>query len=410
MITQSCYITDSRVRRQAEILSNAGYKVDVICLYHPNKPKIEKFGLVTTYGILKNRSREGILKYLGFSILFFIGVFIKLQIMSLKKRYAAIEIHNMPESLVFTTVYQKMSGIAVILDIHDLTPELFKTKWDKKDNLLITFIKFIEKVSCRYSDKIITVTESCKEILVQRGVPSEKITLVLNSPNQDILKYDNNREFRKLTSGANFIYHGTVAKRFGLHLAVEAMVHINKVIPGSVFRIYGKFDEHYKNELVRQIETLGLKNNIILGGLVTLEEINGLIKNSDIGIVPYVDNFYMNIAISTKTLEYAACGLPIVTTRLQTMMSLFDDKSISFTYSDNPEDIANKVIKLCHDPELRRNHSENAYRLLKGISWKVMEMRYFNLINSVIERDTTDNQIVYARREVPEKKLYKKVL
>jgi glycosyltransferase involved in cell wall biosynthesis len=411
MITQSCYITDSRVRRQAEILSNAGYKVDIINLYHKGREKIEKFGSVTTYGILNNGSREGIFKYLGFSILFFINAFIKLQFLSLKRKYELIEVHNMPESLVFTAIFQKIQGIPVILDIHDLTPELFKSKWKKSTNsLLISFIEFIERISCSFSDKVITVTDGCKKLLVQRKVPKEKITLILNSPDQDIFKYDTRREFKEITSGANFLYHGTVAERFGIHIAIEAMVHINKVIPCSVFRIYGKFDENYKNKLIRLIDSLGLNDNILIGGLVTLEEINVLIKKSDIGIVPYVNDYYMNLALSTKTLEYAACGLPVVTTRLQTIRSLFDDNSILYTDSDNPEDIAQKVIKLCFEPELRRNLSTNAYKTLEGISWQVMESRYLKLINSVLSKDAEKNKLVYSDNLDIEKKLFKKVL
>ena len=136
MITQSCYISDSRIRRQAEILGKAGYKVDVINLYDPLRPKVEKLGSVTTYGILKSRSLEGMFEYIGFSILFFISVFIKLQVLSLKRKYSMIEVHNMPELLVFTTLFQKLTGTPIILDIHDLTPELFQTKWEKKNTLL----------------------------------------------------------------------------------------------------------------------------------------------------------------------------------------------------------------------------------------------------------------------------------
>jgi glycosyltransferase involved in cell wall biosynthesis len=394
MITQSSYATDSRVRRQAEILSHAGYKVDIINLYLPGRPKVEKIGSVTTYGILKDSSREGIVKYIGISILFFLSALIKLQTLSLKRNYHLIEIHNMPESLVFTTVFQKLKGIPIILDMHDLTPELFKSKWERNNNsLLSSFIKFVEWISCKYSDRIITVTNGCKTLLVKRKVPKEKITLILNSPDQDVLPYDNNREFRTITLGANLLYHGTVAERFGLHLAIEAMVHINNKIPGSVLRIYGKYDVHYKKELIRQIESLGLKENVFLGGLVTLEEINKLISKADIGIVPYVNNYYMNLALSTKTMEYAACGLPVVSTRLQTMLSLFNDSSIAYTKTDNPVDIAQNTIKLCLDPSLRMKLSENAHNVLKGISWRVMESRYLNLIHSLIGNESSENKL-----------------
>jgi len=51
-----------------------------------------------------------------------------------------------------------------------------------------------------------------KKLLVQRKVPKEKITLILNSPDQGIFSsMTHRREFKEeITSGANFLYHGTV--------------------------------------------------------------------------------------------------------------------------------------------------------------------------------------------------------
>jgi len=42
------------------------------------------------------------------------------------------------------------------------------------NSLLISFIEFIERISCSFSDKVITVTDGCKKLLVQRKVPKEK--------------------------------------------------------------------------------------------------------------------------------------------------------------------------------------------------------------------------------------------
>ena len=268
-------------------------------------------------------------------------------------------------------------------------------------------IKFIEMISCKFSDKIITVTEGCKQLLIKRNVPAEKISLILNAPDQKIFKFDSTRGFQVITKNAVLLYHGTVAERFGLHDAIDAMVFINKAIPGSIFRIFGKYDEKYRKILEKKIVTLELTGIVILDEERTLEEISEFIRESDIGIVPYINNTYMNLALSTKTFEYAASGLPIVATKLRTLSTIFDNNSISYTSSGNPEDLAEKVINLCMGPELRRKQAVNANNSMNEISDNIMAARYMNLVNTVISRNKLIISEQLAKRRM---KYYKKVL
>ena len=386
MVAMASYPGDPRIRRQAEALEKAGYEIDILCRHSSTglQPKVEKFGKVTAYRIMNAPRQESMIKYLLISIIFFLVAFVKVQPLYLKRRYTIFQAHNMPDHLIFIGIIQKILGVRLILDIHDLTVELYEEKWPGNKKLLIkSLIKLIEKTSCRLSDRVITVTQTCKERLVSRGVPKEKITLVLNTPDDDIFKFLPNREFKIIDKNARIIYHGSIAERFGLHIAIEAMSIISEKIPGSKLFIYGNYNSSYGKFLKEKIEALNLKDTIILNGIIGRDKIPGLLYNSDIGLVPYLSNDYMNLALPTKAFEYIATGLPVVSSMLEDLSKTFSSESIRYVKDNNPEELAANVIELCSDPDKRRNQAQKAYEEMNKISGNVMVQRYLSLIKSL---------------------------
>jgi glycosyltransferase involved in cell wall biosynthesis len=385
MISQSGY-NDPRVRREAQTLVDAGYEVDILgTSIDKDETRVIKSDGITFYGIILKQRHESVVRYSIHSFHFFIMVFLKLQYLSWLKKYDLIQIHNMPEFHVFTTIFQKLAGIPIVLDLHDLTPELFGCKWvDKKNSSIIAIIKFVEKISCKYANKLITVSSVCKDNLVNRGIQSDKITLVMNTPNPKIFNFDSGREYHRISEGAKIIYHGTVGERFGLHTAVEAMKYLNEKIPGSILSIYGQYDRSYRIYLEEQIRKFNLQRNVILNGTHSQEIIYGKIKESDFGIVPYSDNIYMNLCLSTKMFEYNASLLPVVASRLKAPSMIFNDDSIGFITPDQPYAMADKLIELCSDPDMRKKMAANAFNVIQNISGQIMSNRYLYLIEGTL--------------------------
>jgi glycosyltransferase involved in cell wall biosynthesis len=320
--------------------------------------------------------------YVIYSTIFLILAFFKLQSLALKRKYMLIQAHNMPDYLVFAGIIQKMMGTPLVLDIHDLTVELFEEKWpSEKHKFLKGIVKFGEKISCMAANKVITVSETCKQRLISRGVPENKITLVLNSANEEVFKF-RSRDYKKLTSGVKLLYHGTMAYRFGIHYAVEAMKEINEKIPGSVLILYGRYEAGYKEYLEKIISDLDISNAVELRGIIGREQIPGVINSADIGIIPYPTTDYMNLALPTKAFEYISSGLPVIISRLYDFSQLFPDDSVQYINNVAPKDLAEAVIHLSLNPEIRKKQSEIAITKLNGISGDVMKSRYLNLISS----------------------------
>lgn len=384
MIVLSSYPYDPRVRRQTEVLEKEGFEVDIICLRDSEQAKMEKMGFVTVHRIMKSINKESIFGYVLLSLMFTLISIIKLQALAMKKDFRLIQVHNMPDYLIFTGVVQKMLGKKLVLDIHDLTVELFETKWpERKKSLMMSTVRKVEKLSCSFADHLITVTDACRDRLVERGVPPEKITLVLNTADPGIFQFDCDRTFEKIQSSAKLLYHGTVAERFGLHTAIEALALVRNSIPGSTLNVYGKYDSDYRNMLEEKINTLGLQDCVFLNGTRSLEEIYEIIKTNDIGLVPYMNDPYMNLALSTKTFEYAAAGLPVVASNLYSLSLIFDNSSIKFAQADDAKAFADGIVDLCLNPEKRMEISQNASEVVNAISGTVMGKRYLKLVESL---------------------------
>jgi glycosyltransferase involved in cell wall biosynthesis len=384
MIAMASYPGDPRIRRQVEALDEAGYEVDVLCRYSGEQPPKEKFGNVTAYRIMNAPPRENKIVYFIQSVLFLILAFFRLVPLSIKRKYKVIQAHNLPDYLVFAGIFHKLFGVKLLLDIHDPSVDLFEEKWPGKKNKALKFLMAkAEKYSCKLSNHLFTVTNMCKERLIERGNPPNKITLILNTANEDFFKFNNERGFRKIKSGVKILYHGTIAERFGLHNVIVAMHYLLKGIPDSVLNIYGRYEMSYSNKLERLVNDLELSNNVNLNGRVVREQIPELINNHDVGIVPYLQTDYMNLALPTKAFEYIAMGLPLVSTKLKDLYETFDDNCIKYIDKSDPKQIANAISFLCSNPGVSKNLVESSYRKLSEISGAVMKERFIQIYDDL---------------------------
>lgn len=386
MIAQSTFDYDARIIRYCNALNEIGIQTDIICFrYFNNEKSFEIIKNVNVYRIIDFSDKESILRYLIFSFRFLIKAFFKTIQLHRKNNYSLIHVHNMPDYLVFAALYPKLKKVPVILDIHDLTVELFKEKWSEtKFKLFRPLLIFSERISCRFANHLITVTKECVDKLVSRGIPIDKITLIMNAPDDNLFKYDDFR-FRKNGSDKKFrlLYTGTIAKRFGLEKVIEAIKIIENEQPEVEFHIYSNPESEYAKELLNLAERLNIKEKIFLHNLVPHDIVNELIKQYDLGIVTYEPTEYMHLAFPLKAGEYALTGLPMIMTQLNAVKTIFNEESVVFLKSPDSSSISNILMELIRDKDKREKLSLNSYNDIKLCSWSVMKKKYLELIKNL---------------------------
>ena len=381
MVVQASYPSDPRVRREAEALEDSGYEVDVLCRPSGNQPKVEKFGNITAYRVTPAPSQESLIKWIYFSSKFFIKTFWKIQLLYRKRKYSVIHIHNLPDFLVFVAFFQKLYGIPIFLDLHDLSVELFRVKWqNKRLAFLLPVVKMIEHLSCRFADHIITTSDGFVDCLVSRGVPKDKITLLYNTPRGKYFYFNDKRKYSIIKNNAKLFYHGTVADRFGVDTVIKALPLINQSIPGTQLIIFGRLHKQYEEKLNQLAQELKVKQSLILNKPISIDKVLNEINKADIGLVPYSRNDFMELALSTKGFEYAMSGIPIIATALKPMKRIFDETCVTYFSPSDPNDLASKVIYLCNNPETRKQNVSSTNSAISHISWALMEKVYSDLI------------------------------
>ncbi len=394
MIVLSQYPGDPRVRREAEALGRAGIPVDVICYRNPDQPAREQIGTVRVHRIMRVRDKTTIVRYLFFSQGFGFAAAYHLTRLWQAAKPAVVQVHNLPDHLVFAALVPRACGTPVVLDLHDLTVELFESKWSGgKARALIPLVKLVERASCAFASRLITTSVGFRDRLVGRGIAADKVTLVLNSADNNIFyRPDDGVSARDARRGAvleapRIVYHGTIAHRFGVHVLIEAIALLKQRGLRPILRLNGKYDSDYRRALEDLIAARGLAADVELGGYILHEEIREMLGDMDIGAIPYLQDSFMDLALSTKSFEYVAMGLPVVASRVASMTALFSDEALRFSTPGDAADLADQIEYFCRTPAAREAWPRQADREYAPIAWPAMEDRYVGLMTGLMPAD-----------------------
>jgi glycosyltransferase involved in cell wall biosynthesis len=381
MIVYSFYPDDPRVRREAEALVDAGWKVDIICLRGAEEPALQSYQHVQVYRLSCVKRRGASLStYLTQYSKFFLLATARLVRLHMRRQYDLVQVHNMPDFLVFTALVPKLLGTQVILDIHDLVPELYAAKFvDREDHPFVRLMRWTERRSARFAHHVITVGETFRRRLEGRSVPPERLTVVMNSADTRLFhpmkpSAPSNGDFR-------LVYHGGVFERYGLDVAVRAVATLKGQIPGLQFEIYGGGDA--LESVTQLVADLGVQDIVHLSGAIPLEKVPPRIAGADMGVIPYRSNLFTELLYPTKAFEYIAMGIPFVMSRTTAMMELFGDIPDLFVAPDDVDGLAAHILALYHSPARRQRLLAAENEAYKPFSWDEQRRKYVTLVHQL---------------------------
>ncbi|HKQ38077.1 MAG TPA: glycosyltransferase, partial [Verrucomicrobiae bacterium] len=256
-IVQNPYDIDIRVRRKAEALVAAGYSVDAIALRPPGSTQKEyTLNGVRVYTISLGKMRGSLGRYAFEYGAFLILAFLKLVRLMGKRRYAMVDVNTLPDFLVFAACYARWRGARVVLDMHEITPEFFMSKYRVGErHWLVRLSTWLERLSFRYPDHVLTINEPIQRLLESRGLDREKSTIIMNAADEAI--FDRRTEPAEKTNAFVMMYHGTLTKLYGLDIAIEALHLASNEIPQAELWILGSGSE--KAALQALSEKLGVR-------------------------------------------------------------------------------------------------------------------------------------------------------
>jgi glycosyltransferase involved in cell wall biosynthesis len=282
----------------------------------------------------------------------------------------------------------KLMGARVILDIHDILPELYAGKFGSaSQSAIFRWLLLVERVSCRFADHVIVANHLWHDKLIARAVPARKCLTVLNYPDLRLFKPVVSAEKRQ-DGKFNFLYPGTLNHHQGLDIAARAFALAQDHIPGGELHIYGEGPD--RPALQRLITELGLQDRVKLKERLPINEIIAVMAQADAGVVPKRADGFGNEAFSTKILEFMACRVPVVISRTQVDAHYFDDSLVRFFHPGDEKDLARALVETYQQRAVLGPRIDRAYEFAVRNSWQQRIGDYRGLVESLIDKSEAE--------------------
>ena len=383
MLAYSFYENDSRMLQYAKALVQRGDIVDVIALRREGQPDYEVLNGVNVFRIQSRtvdeyKARDHLVRIL----MFLLRAAIVLTKKHWRHPYQLIHVHSVPDFLVFAALIPRLSGTPVILDIHDILPEFYASKFKASPHsITLNILLFAERLSASFSNHVIIANHLWHKRLTSRSVPAIRCTPICNYPDMTVFS----PHLRKRANGKFLItYPGTLNWHQGLDIAISAFAKIADLAPDAEFHIYG--EGPVKPTLIEQASSLGLNGKVVFHDILPITEIAQVMADSDLAVVPKrASSPFGNEAASTKIAEFMCVGVPVIESRTRIGMFYENESRVRFFKSEDVDDLGNAIMELYRNPQLREQLTANAAQHVRMNNWNVKKHVYLQLVDMLVD-------------------------
>ncbi len=381
MIVEHAFPDDARVRKEADALRGC-YDITVIALKGNDTKNHEMVNGIEVFRIpelklethrFNNRVLKKVLgmasyvlEYVWFTMvssLIFLGTHVK-------RRYKVIHAHNPPDTLFLVGLLGKIFFIRFIFDHHDLSPELYITRFSGKKDILYKTLIFFEKMSCKVASVIISTNESYKAIEMSRHhIDANKIFVVRNNPiiheclSQAIVtdKREKNRNV--------LLYVGSINPQDGLDILLQALSYLVFNLREENFTCCVLGDGDSLESVKKMAIELRVADFIEFKGYVhDREVVKQYLCRSDICVEPAPYNELNRHSTFIKIMEYMAAGKPIVAFDLKETRYSTHGSALLVPPNDVME-FAHAIKKMMDDPKLRNDLGKAGMKRVSIENW-----------------------------------------
>lgn len=362
---------DSRVLKENISLQRAGYDVQVVALHEEPLAEFEEVQNIPVHRVkLKTRSWSKhklvqFVKYIEF-------------IYKVVKRYKNSDIFHcndlnaLPIGVIIKRFFNRNAKI--VYDAHEY--EINDTPNESKYKIKIKY--FLEKFLIKYTDKVITVSDSiANEYVKLYGI--EKPALVLNTPpHKEIQKKNIFRETLGIEENQMiFLYQGGLSKGRGIEILLEAFKTIDNEHAVIVFMGYGPLES-----LIQK--TSKEHNHIYFHRAVATDVLLDYTCSADFGILFYENNCLNHEFCSpNKMFEYLMAEIPVIVSNLYEMKRLVESNKLGTVAKQNTPD----GLKVAIEEAMNLNKEElktNIQKLKTIYNWEEQEKVLLDVYKGLI--------------------------
>ena len=376
---------DARVRRQSDALVDAGYGVDIVCLRGRGEAPEERSGPLRIVRLPVNRAFLGFAGHIAEYLAFTAMATWRLAREHRRRRYDLVQVATVPDFLAFAAIPEKLRGVPLLLDLHEDMPEFFRDRFPARAlRPLLPLVTAASRGAARIADEVITVHEPLRALAIARGVPADRISVVMNSADGRL--FDPTRHPRRafMADGElRLIHHSNLQRVYGLDVAVDALATVS---PDLRWRLDVYGDGPFRPNVEAAIARTGTSDRVRLHGRVPIDDLPKLIAEADVGLVPSLAESYLQYSLSTKLLEYAAMGVPTIASDLATFRHHFSDRALCYVPGGDAPALARAIEWIAANPDAAVAMGREACREARAYDWEVHRARYLEIVERLTHR------------------------
>jgi glycosyltransferase involved in cell wall biosynthesis len=376
---------DTRLRRQAEALRDAGYDVDLFGLRDPGQPEIEDWRGLRIIRLPIRRAFTGFVGHLAEYLAFASLVSVRLAVEHRRQRYRMVQVATLPDFLAFAALPVRLTGVPLLLDLHEDMPAFFRDRFSSPGlRPLVAIVTAAARASAAVADAIITVHEPLRQLAIARGVPAHRISVVMDSADERMFDPARHPRRRFMADGRlRLIHHSNLQRIYGLDVAVEAVSLLDPALDAHL-DVFG--DGPFRSQIEAAIARHAIADRVTLHGRVPQDALPALLAAADIGLVPTLPEPYLEYSLSTKLIEYVVMGVPVIASDLRTFRAHFDATAIRFVRGGLPRALAEAIQDLAGDPAGADALATEAQRQATPYTWAVQSAHYLAVVETLLGR------------------------
>lgn len=387
----SLYITDNIVHACAD----KGIEVD---LYTPSPTRNVPDGSVWER---EERQMDGKLRIHRFhlygegknpmlrALRYFLGEFILLHYCMWKKYDVAFVDSTPPIQGLKMPLIKWLKRKPTIYNVQDIFPDsLVGTGLTHEGSLIWKIGRIVEKITYRYADKIIVISEDFKKNIMAKGVPEDKIVVVYNWVDQNKV-VDVPREENKLfdvygldRSKFYITYNGNIGLTQNMDMLLDVAKELQKVYEDIHFVLVG--NGAYLDEVKRKVADQQLENVHLLP-FQPYEDISHVFSLGDASLVISKPGVGAN-SVPSKTWSIMSASRPV--------LANFDENELKtiiennhcgiFTKAGDKDAFKESILTLYNHRELCKEYGHNGRKfVMDNLTREVGTQKYVDVIKEV---------------------------
>jgi len=286
--------------------------------------------------------------------------------------FQVIHAANPPDMIFLLAWFYRLFGTRFIFDHHDLSPEVYLSRFSGRKDLFYHMLYLCEKLSCRTADAIISTNRSFKDIVMKRhGIEGKRFHIVRNDPVHRETPQQEDYHSEALGDESIVIgYLGTINPQDGVDILIEAaalLVH-DMNVHNLKYLIMGDGDA--LQSVRNKVREMKLDPYVDFTGFIHEKSIiHSNLARTDICVEPAPDNEMNRYSTFIKIMEYMEAGKPIVAFDLRETRYSSGGSALLVEPKDT-RGFAGAIKQLVDAPELRRQLGETGKkRIRKALNW-----------------------------------------